>query len=105
MEGYVYLLEDYRNFERAFKIGKTRKTVEQRVKQLQTGNSHEIVIVNYYKSNQYNKLEKFLHTYYAPYRISGEWFVINDKEASNFLNVCKKLDASLEYLKNNNTLF
>ena len=48
-KGYVYLLGDFEK-EGSYKIGVTRGTIEHRIKKLQTGNSGEIYIVDYFQT-------------------------------------------------------
>ena len=47
---FVYLLGDAGQ-DNVFKIGMTRGPVEKRIKQLQTGNSEEIYLVNCYETD------------------------------------------------------
>ena len=46
--GFVYLLGDWGK-EKTYKIGVTRGKIEKRIKSLQTGNSGEIYIVDYFE--------------------------------------------------------
>ena len=48
--GHIYLIMNT-NFE--YKIGMTKKSVSDRVKQLQTGNSGELKIISYYEVKNY----------------------------------------------------
>ena len=45
--GFIYLLGDW-NKEGVYKIGVTTGKIENRIKKLQTGNSGEIYIVDYF---------------------------------------------------------
>ena len=103
-KGFVYLLEDYRNNERAFKIGFTTTSVNKRIKQLQTGNSVNIIEVFKYQTINYLKVEKILHRLFAPQHKRGEWFSITDEQAFTFLDECKKADTNIKYLLDNSTL-
>ncbi len=104
-KGYVYLLEDWRNDERAFKIGFTTKSVDNRVKQLQTGNSATIIIVSKYETNNYLKVEKKLHQLFASEHKRGEWFSLTDEKALTFLYECVKADNLINYLLKHNHFY
>ncbi len=100
-KGFVYLLEEYRNEEIAFKIGFTTKSVESRVKQLQTGNSSEIVIVSSFKTKHYLKVEKILHNKFNTERKRGEWFDLDEKTALTFYDECINAVNIIESLNGN----
>ena len=78
----VYLLQegttDY------YKIGYTRGSVNNRVKQLQTGASGEISIVNYFESEHAKKIEKNLHNRFKSSHVNGEWFKLPDDFVLHF---------------------
>lgn len=103
--GYVYLLEDWRNDERAFKIGFTTTSVEKRVKQLQTGNSADILIVAKYKTKNYLKVEKKLHHVFASSHKRGEWFDMSDEKALTFLDECEKADDLINFMLKHNHFY
>lgn len=103
--GFVYLLEDWRNDERAFKIGFTTTSVEKRVKQLQTGNSADIVIVSSYQTPNYLKVEKHLHKLFASSHKRGEWFDMSDEKALTFLDECRKADDMINFMLENNPFY
>lgn len=104
-KGIVYLLEEYRNEECAFKIGFTTKPIEERVKSMQTGNSDEIIVCHTVHTEHYLKLEKLLHNFYCPSHKRGEWFSITDEEALNFKNICDEKISLIKYLEKNNVFF
>ncbi|BBI90597.1 helicase [Tenacibaculum phage PTm1] len=99
--GTIYLLEDYRNDERSFKIGFTTGDVDKRVKQLQTGNSATIMVVDTFRTKHYLRVEKMMHLKYASSRKRGEWFTITDNQALNFINECKKCVEVIDALSEN----
>lgn len=98
--GYVYLLCDL-DKERTYKIGVTRGDIDKRIKKLQTGNSGEIHLVNYHKSEAPFFIEKHLHHYYNKTNIRNEWFSLTDEEAMEFKNNCLKIEDIYEALKDN----
>lgn len=100
-QGYIYLIGESNN-PNIFKIGFTRNlNVEERKKELQTGNSNELYIKHKYFSNRVNKLEKMLHLYYAKYNTLNEWFELPDNEVNNFLYICDKYQKIIDSLKDN----
>lgn len=103
--GYVYLLEEFRNEERAFKIGFTTTTVEKRVKSMQTGNSDEIVICYKYKTKNYLRLEKMMHIHFASKHKRGEWFSMSDSQALSFLDKCKEKDDTINFMMSSDNPF
>lgn len=71
-----------------FKIGKTKNSIENRIKQLQTGNETELVLarsINY----ENPEIEKYLHEYYKDKRLHGEWFNVTLDEIDHTIKVIK----------------
>ncbi len=102
--GLVYLLCELSDVER-YKIGVTKRDVEQRIKEHTTGNSNPIHLVNKYESDVYNKIESWLHRKYANYKtIDGgtEWFNLPDEDVLNFTKTCEEVEATIRSLMENN---
>jgi hypothetical protein len=101
-KGIVYLLTEWGSSPERFKIGITKGSVEDRIKQLQTGSSNEIVMILKYESYNYLKIEKFLHKKYSKYSTDGgqEWFELSSTDVSNFINECKTIDDRINFLMN-----
>jgi len=99
-KGYVYLLAEMGDKLR-YKIGITKNNVNKRVKQLKTGNSDDIMIINTYKSINYKKIEKLLHRKFNSDRIHLEWFTMTDEQVSTFITEAKKADETINLLKDN----
>ena len=78
--GHIYLIMNT-NFE--YKIGMTKKSVSDRVKQLQTGNSGEL------------KIETSLHNFFSYKRIRGEWFNLNEEEILNFEKTVRGFEKAI----------
>lgn len=57
-----------------YKIGVTSRSVEDRLKELQTGNHVRLEVVRCYEFGNVEKVEKKLHEHFLDRRISGEWF-------------------------------
>jgi Meiotically up-regulated gene 113 len=54
------------------KIGRTKRSANQRPRELQTGNPDKLQILAWFDGLGYTGTR--LHSYYDPYRVSGEWF-------------------------------
>lgn len=99
--GFIYLIN--KNDTNLYKIGVTKNEVKKRLKQLQTGSSEELILVENYKTDFYFKIERMLHRLYNNKHIHGEWFELNDEEVLDFLSVCKKYDGICEILEKENS--
>lgn len=75
-KNFIYIFQKKDNpFE--IKIGVT-DNIERRLKNLQTGNSKEIVVFYYEEREDAYKIEKKLHRFFEEYRLEkGEWFFID----------------------------
>lgn len=98
--GYVYLLGDWGK-EGTYKIGVTTGSIENRIKKLQTGNSGEIYIVNYYQTKYPFFLEKWLHRKFFKENIKNEWFELDSEQVFSFKDECKKIEDMIEVMKDN----
>lgn len=100
MKGYVYLIMDSNN-EGTYKIGTTRGKIENRIKELQTGNSNELSICKYYETEIPFFMEKKLHDYFINQQIMNEWYQLEDKDVLGFEEKCKSIENMVESLKDN----
>lgn len=99
--GFVYLITE-ENDSNCYKIGSTRKNdINERLKELQTGNSEKLLIANYFECDKPFKLEQMLHRHYRKYNRLNEWFNLNKEEVDNFTEVCKKYHNIIVSLKDN----
>ena len=106
--GYVYLiLEIDKNGDERHKIGITKNNPEKRVKQLQTGNSGIVRLLQTYESDNYKKVEQWLHGRYKSKQTEAknEWFNLSDDEVTGFLEECKKADTTISFLLKENPFF
>lgn len=89
--GKIYLLQvgDY------FKIGYTKNDVNKRVKQLQTGNHEEITIRYVFETKFGMKVERALHNVLASKRTLGEFFDLDAKDVSNFMDLCYRYERAI----------
>jgi hypothetical protein len=101
----VYLLSSEINESKIYKIGFTKRNVESRIKEFQTGNASEIKIVETFKSKWGTKIESFLHRKFSNKKISGEWFNLNELDVDNFINNCQIIHNNYDHMNENNTYF
>jgi hypothetical protein len=97
----VYLI---RGDNGKYKIG-VAKNPKQRIRQLQTGNSDKLVIIETYKSENATKIESALHNRYSHVRNVGEWFDLSITEEVNFIDSCRRIDESITFLRKMNNVF
>lgn len=73
-EGYIYFFTNGENI----KIGFTKNKVQNRLKQLNTGNDYQLYCLGFFKGKKED--EKFLHKKFSKFRIrnNGEWFYPDD---------------------------
>lgn len=99
--GYVYLIGEIGN-EGKYKIGSTRaKSVDKRLKQLQTGNSSLLYIKDSFETAHPFKLEKMLHNHFGDKALIGEWFELSEADTEAFKGICEDKMRVIESLKDN----
>lgn len=99
---YVYLIQSLE--EGYYKIG-VSKNPKKRLKQLQTGNSSELKLINFYPSEYADKIEKTIHNLLSHNKKEGEWFDIDLPEILSFNEKCKKIEENFASLKNSGNVF
>lgn len=107
-QGYVYLIVEVdQEGKEKYKIGVTKNDPEKRLLKLKTGNSNEMFIIKTYKSENYRRIEKWLHRRYKNQRTlsQNEFFYLNDSQALGFLNDCESIDRTIKSLKADNPFF
>lgn len=97
---FVYLLGNFEQ-ENVYKIGITRGKIENRIKQLQTGSSGGIYLVNYHKTKYPFFIEKNFHMKYYPNHVIGEWFELSPEEVLNFKEDCQFFENNAKILEEN----
>lgn len=101
--GYVYLINMIgTNY---YKIGHTTRDVEIRLNELRTGNPQPLELVNLYETDNYVKLESWLHRLNASKKKEGEWFEFEEDFINNFITECEKADKTITFLLENNPFF
>jgi hypothetical protein len=97
---YVYLISEVDRTNN-YKIGVTKKNILNRQKELQTGNSNELYINQYFETPYPFKVEKMLHRHFANKKIFNEWFELNEDDVKNFIPICKHYENICNSLKEN----
>ena len=97
----VYLI---RGNDGQYKIG-IAKNPKQRIKQLQTGNSDKLTIIETYESENASKIESTLHNQYAHLRNEGEWFDLSISDEAHFIEKCKQIDQTITTLRSMGNVF
>ena len=98
----VYLISSG-DVEKQYKIGYTRRDVEDRVREFKTGNSNNLEVISVFESKWGTKIESSLHRKYKTKKIDGEWFYLNKDDIGNFQNECKRMHDMFELISNQNT--
>ena len=98
----VYLISSG-DFEKQYKIGYTRRDVEDRVKEFKTGNSNNLEIISVFESKWGTKIESSLHRKYKTKKIDGEWFDLNQEDVDSFKLECERIHDMFELISNQNT--
>lgn len=99
---YVYLVQSLENSY--YKIG-ISKHPKKRVRELQTGNSSELKLVEVYKSEFASQIEKTLQRRYSHLHKEGEWFDMGISNEVSFIQECQKIEETLTFLKKNDNVF
>lgn len=99
-KGFVYLLGDFEK-PGIYKIGVTRGSIARRIKKLQTGNSGEIYICKYFKTEHPFFIERQLHKKYNANNIMNEWFELSDEEFKSFEKNCEFFENLIDVMKDN----
>lgn len=101
--GFVYLIESFYEGNITYKIGKTNRKINNRLKEINTLNPSQLKVLFIFESKNYSVLEKTLHRIYESKKISGEWF--KDIELNDFEKQCLITEKSLFDINNFNFSF
>jgi hypothetical protein len=75
--GWIYLVQEESGY---YKIGLTRKSVEERLHQLSRATPLKLELLHTAKTNHVGKDERFLHRLFRHRRYKGEWFDLTKME-------------------------
>lgn len=93
------------NVKYLYKIGFTRGNPENRLKALRTGNPHRMEIMRVFETDFNTKLEANLHNRFKSKRTTLEWFMLNDDDVDNFINICESIEKQYNFMAKNNYHF
>jgi len=100
--GWLYFLRD-RDFRSGrvseyVKIGLTKfdRPVEDRIYDHQTGNAREVYSVHEMQVSAVSAIENYLHHIWAPYRVHGEWFEMDDTQVAEAIIQAEDLNQLIE---------
>ena len=104
MSKNIYLISCILSGEKVYKIGYTKRNVEQRINELKTGNPISFNIEKVYIADKYGtSIETNLHKHYITKKIKGEWFSLDEKDVEIFEELCDKFYNNFDIIQNNNT--
>lgn len=90
--------------ESNYKIG-VSKNPKTRLKNIQTGNSSDVIIISCYESEYAHKIEKTLQRRYNSLNTRGEWFQLSIENEVNFINECVEIEKNIKFLIENGNGF
>lgn len=99
----VYLISANIDDIKLYKIGFTKRNVEDRVREFKTGNCLELNIEYVFNSKWGTKIEKKLHKLFSSKKISGEWFSLSDEDIINLINTTQTLHENFNIIDIENT--
>jgi phosphopentomutase len=82
----IYLICAEIGGEKLHKIGYTRRTIEQRIKEFKTGNASEFSIVDSFQSKWGTMVEAQLHRIFVDKKVNDEWFDLDEDDILMFRN-------------------
>ncbi len=88
MIGNVYLIGIPE--ESRYKIGYTKRTINKRLDEVQTGSAKKIEIIDSFETKHPIKVEGWMHSIHKSKRMEGEWFELTDEDVRNFKQDCQK---------------
>jgi uncharacterized Zn-finger protein len=115
--GKIYLVKCCRNsdfdwsetviddVDEIYKIGFTRGNPKKRLKALQTGNPHNMEILEQFETKFNTKLEANLHQIFKSKKIKNEWFLLESEDVDNFIDTCETIEERYTFMSENNYHF
>jgi hypothetical protein len=104
--GTVYLIRQVdQEGKELYKIGITKNPIETRLKCLRTGNPCKLDLQGFYTSENYKKIESFLHRLYQSNRLEGEWFQLTNSQVLAFQTECENFDKTITMLLSMNPFY
>lgn len=100
----IYLISAEINNHKSYKIGITKRRVEERIKDFKTGNSSNFYIEQVFVTDTLGlSIEKRLHRHFAEKNIGGEWFNLEKEDIYEFNKLCHRYKEEITLLNESNT--
>lgn len=99
---FIYVLLDKNND--TIKIGRSR-SVSKRMRELQTANSTNLILLYKFETIHAIKIEKYLHNIFQAYRINGEWFEYHNGILEKIKLACTQMDKVYDEMVDNNHIY
>lgn len=99
---YIHLIQSLENSY--YKIG-VSKHPKKRIKELQTGNSSELKLIEVYQSEFAHQIEKTMQRRYTHLKKEGEWFDLSIANEVSFIKECQQIEENMVFLKKNGNVF
>lgn len=93
---YIYLIKN--SEESYYKIG-VSKDPKKRIKELNTGNSAKLLLVDMFETDYAYKIEGTLHRKYSYLKKHLEWFDLSIIEELEFIKNCQSIEENIKILK------
>jgi len=93
---FIYLIRSQESG--SYKIGISNKPLR-RLKEIQTANPEEVIIIETFPSNYPTQVETALHNMYAPNKKRGEWFDLGILNEITFVSDCNRIEKNIVNLK------
>jgi predicted DNA-binding ArsR family transcriptional regulator len=84
----LYVISAEIDGKKRYKIGYTRRPVDDRLKELRTGNSADLIVEMVVESKWGTKIEAQLHKHYSHLKINGEWFNLKEEDLDKIKEFC-----------------
>ena len=99
----IYLIASELNNQTVYKIGITKRNINKRLNELQTGYPATLSVIHTFESNYAPKIEKHFHISKASANVGGEWFQLSQQDIIEFIPQCKQIHDNLNLLAKHNT--
>lgn len=101
----IYLISSDANGKKLYKIGITKRSILERIKEFKTGNASELLIVDSFVSKWARKIEATFHRALKPKKISGEWFDLDEEDILTFKSKCQAMHENFDIIESTNTYY
>lgn len=101
----IYLICSEIDNIKCYKIGYTRRNINDRIKDFKTSNPFDFYIVDSFISEFGPKIESMLHKRFKNKLISGEWFRLNENDVKDFKKYCELYHKNIITLNEQNPFY